>query len=333
MSDVVGVVLAAGSGTRMGTPKAEIVVAGERLVDRAVRVLRDGGCPEVIAVTRAGVDVPGARLVVNPAPQRGMRSSLELAVDAAGSAAAVAVVLVDTPGVTAEAVRAACAAWRPGRVVVARYGGRRGHPTVMAPVLWREALARAGADEGARALLRARPELVDEVDGPGSADDLDTPDELARWERAASIGVRDAAPEDLPVLRDIYRCASLANVADAPALRSRPELLELAAGPVLDGRARVAVIGGQVVGFAVYDEGGETVEIDKLFVDPDRWRSGVGRALVEDALARAGACGARQVELTANGSALAFYERLGFDVVGRVETELGPAPRLRRPVS
>lgn len=186
MSRVVGAVLAAGAGVRMGTPKATLVVAGERLLDRAVRLLAAGGCEQVIAVTRRGIAVDGARCVVNPAPERGMRSSLALAVDAAGDADALAVLLVDMPGVTSGAVRAVIEAWRPGRIALARYRadgapGRRGHPTVMAPQLWREALAAAGPDEGARALLRARAELVDEVEAAGDPADLDTPADLARW--------------------------------------------------------------------------------------------------------------------------------------------------------
>lgn len=178
---VAGAVLAAGAGSRMGTPKAELVVDGRRLVDRAVAALVDGGCAPVIAVVRSAAEVPGARTVVNPAPERGMRSSLALAVAAAGPCAALAVLLVDAPGVGAEAVRAVVGAWRPGRIAVARYGGRRGHPTVMAPRLWQQALAAAGADEGARALLVARGDLVDEVDVPGDPVDLDTPADLARW--------------------------------------------------------------------------------------------------------------------------------------------------------
>jgi molybdenum cofactor cytidylyltransferase/nicotine blue oxidoreductase len=164
----------------MGTPKGELVVAGERLVDRAARVLRESGCEPVIAVVRAGIEVPDAVTVVNPRPGRGMRSSLELAVSAAG-ADALAVVLADMPGVTAADVRAVLGAWRPGRVALARYGDRRGHPTVMAPAQWREALASAGADEGARAYLAAHRDLVDEVPVGGDPTDLDRPEDLAAW--------------------------------------------------------------------------------------------------------------------------------------------------------
>jgi molybdenum cofactor cytidylyltransferase/nicotine blue oxidoreductase len=181
MSNVAGAVLAAGAGTRMGEPKATLVVDGSRLVDRAVGVLRTAGCEPVYAVTRAGVDVPGAVAIVNPEPDRGQRSSLELAVGAAASAEALAVVLVDVPGLRAEAVRNVIDAWRPGRIAVGTSEGRRAHPIVMAPDLWRLAVDLAGPDEGARGLLRGRPDLVDEVPVESDPTDLDTPDDLRRW--------------------------------------------------------------------------------------------------------------------------------------------------------
>ncbi len=80
-------------------------------------------------------------------------------------------------------MRQVVAAWRPGRIAVGRYGERRAHPTVMSPQLWHAALELAGPDEGARALLRARPDLVDEVLVAGDATDLDTPGRPRRVER------------------------------------------------------------------------------------------------------------------------------------------------------
>lgn len=185
MAVIAGAVLAAGSGTRMGAPKADLVVDGTRLLDRAVAALTAAGCAPVLAVVRQGTNVAGATMLVNPHPERGMRSSLALAVDAAGDADALAVVLVDAPGIGAAAVRTVVDVWRPGRIGTARYAGRRGHPVVMAPDLWRQALERAAPDEGARALFNARPELVDEVDVPGDPTDLDTPDDLASWTGSA----------------------------------------------------------------------------------------------------------------------------------------------------
>lgn len=187
---VVAAVLAAGSGSRMGTPKAELRIGGARLVDRAVEAARDAGCARIIAVVRAGTAVPGAECVVNPAPERGLRSSLALALELAAApdplphphpCDAIVLLLVDMPGISGDAIRAAAAAWRPGRVAMGRYGDRRGHPIVMAPDLWHAAIALAGPDEGARRFLAAHADLVDAVPVPGDPADLDTPDDLARW--------------------------------------------------------------------------------------------------------------------------------------------------------
>ena len=50
---VAGLVLAAGEGRRLGRPKALLEVDGERLVDRAVRVLHEAGCSPVYVVAGA----------------------------------------------------------------------------------------------------------------------------------------------------------------------------------------------------------------------------------------------------------------------------------------
>jgi molybdenum cofactor cytidylyltransferase/nicotine blue oxidoreductase len=189
MAQATGIVLAAGSGSRMGTPKAELVVDGIRLLDRAVAALTAAGCRYVVAVVRAGVEVDGARAVINPQPSRGMRSSLQLGLDAAAEFGSddIAVLLVDTPGVDAVAIRTVLNGVRPGRIAVGTYNGRRGHPTVMSVALWRRALELAGPDEGGRALLRAQPELVDEIAADGDPIDLDTLDDLNAWTGRAGV--------------------------------------------------------------------------------------------------------------------------------------------------
>jgi len=183
----------------MGAPKAQLLLNGVRLVDRAVAALREGGCDDVLAVVRTGVAVPDAHTVVNPAPQRGMRSSLGLAIGAADpDADALAVVLVDTPGVGAAQVRRVVAGWIPGRIAIAGYAGRRGHPTVMSPGLWRQALQLARSDEGARALLAARPDLLDEIPVDGDPADLDTPADLANWTTTQRLELTTPNWGDLP---------------------------------------------------------------------------------------------------------------------------------------
>ncbi len=84
MSDIpapcAGVVLAAGSGSRFGEPKAPLEVDGERLVDRSVRVLREGGCDPIFVILGAWEgSVDDALVIVNHGWEEGMGSSLRIA--------------------------------------------------------------------------------------------------------------------------------------------------------------------------------------------------------------------------------------------------------------
>jgi CTP:molybdopterin cytidylyltransferase MocA len=181
---VVGIVLAAGAGRRFGGPKAEGAVDGERLLDRAVRVLRAGGCADVVAVVRAGTLVVGAHAIVNDDPERGLASSLALGLKAAAetSASRAVVTLADMPGVPPTTVGAVADATAP--IAMAGYAGRRGHPVAFARELWAEVAEFVHGDEGARAYIDAHPELVSvvEVGGdPRALADIDTPADLADW--------------------------------------------------------------------------------------------------------------------------------------------------------
>jgi nicotine blue oxidoreductase len=173
---VSGLVLAAGEGRRFGGPKAPAVVAGERLVDRAVRVLREGGCDPIYVVLGAWLgDVPGARIVMNDTWAEGMGSSLRVGLDAVEGADRVLVTLVDLPGLTGEAVARMLAS--PDRLAQASYAGERGHPVLLGCEHLAGATASASGDRGARDYLRAHLLEVTliEVGDVASGEDLDVP--------------------------------------------------------------------------------------------------------------------------------------------------------------
>jgi GNAT superfamily N-acetyltransferase len=141
--------------------------------------------------------------------------------------------------------------------------------------------------------------------------------------------IRDAVPGDLPVLRDVFRRSSLSNDGDRPNLLAHPEVLELPDRAVREGRTRAAVADGAIVGFASWLGAGDAIEIEDLFVEPERMRQGIGRALVRDLIAIARGRGIGRVEVTANQHALPFYEKAGFVVCREDATRFGPAPRMR----
>ena len=198
---VAGILLAAGGGSRLGRPKATVEIGSERLAQRGVALLRDGGAAPIVVVTGAvAVDLPGVLAVHNPNWRTGMGSSLAagLATVPDGCAAAV-IALVDQPLVGPESVRRLIAAFAAGaRVAVATYAGAPRNPVLLAREHWAEVTALAVGDAGARPFLRAHPDLVTLVEcgDTGSPDDLDTSadlDRLAGLVRPREAGTADPA--------------------------------------------------------------------------------------------------------------------------------------------
>jgi len=192
---VAGLVLAAGGGSRLGRPKAEVVVGGRRLVDLAIEsCVRAGLSPVVVVLGAAWVipmpladstdgDAPEVWLVENTEWSTGMASSLRAglaALEPETGIEAVVVTLVDTLSVGEEHLGRVGAALRDGATAaVATYRGQARTPVGLIREAWAE-VARTVGDEGARGWLRAHPEMVTEVEcadlGPWI--DIDTTEDL-----------------------------------------------------------------------------------------------------------------------------------------------------------
>jgi CTP:molybdopterin cytidylyltransferase MocA len=165
MSDhVSGVVLAAGAGVRYGMPK---VLAGDgQWLRSAISALSEGGCDDVVVVLGAAVvDVPApARAVVAGDWDEGMGASLRAGIRALEATQGEYAVLmtVDTPDIGAEVVRRVLAAARASVSGLARagYGRRPGHPVVIARRHWAGLVASAVGDQGGRAFLQGRDDVV-----------------------------------------------------------------------------------------------------------------------------------------------------------------------------
>ncbi|MFI1992120.1 NTP transferase domain-containing protein [Actinoplanes sp. NPDC020271] len=182
-----GLVLAAGAGRRFGRVKALVPYRNRLLVEHAAETLRIAGCERRLVVLGARAEEVRAtasglpETVINPEWATGMGSSLRAGLTAlAGDDAidAVVVLLVDMPGVTAEAVRRVAAHAAPGALVTGGYQGRRGHPVLLGRAHWAGVAASATGDRGARDYLRAHEVLVVEVGDVAGDQDLDHPEDL-----------------------------------------------------------------------------------------------------------------------------------------------------------
>jgi len=193
--EVVGLVLAAGGGRRLGgRPKALLPHRGRPLVEHAVEALRAGGCARVHVVlgaeagaVRDRASLSGCVLVDNPRWEEGMGSSLRAGLGSlAGSGARAALVsLVDQPGIGREAVARVLAAYAsPLTLAAAAYDGERGHPVLFGAAHWTGIAAAATGDRGARAYLRAHADTVVLVEcgDVARAYDIDTEADLVHLE-------------------------------------------------------------------------------------------------------------------------------------------------------
>ncbi|MFV0127028.1 NTP transferase domain-containing protein [Streptomyces sp. HMX112] len=192
---VAGLLLAAGGGRRLGgRPKALLEHRGRPLVEHGVAALREGGCRMVHVVlgaaagtVRERAPLPGCVLVVNPAWEEGMGSSLRagLASLAGTGAEAVVVTLVDQPGIGPAAVARLLAAHRsPASLASACYDGKRGHPVLFGAGRWADVAESATGDRGARAYLKEHEGAIELVDCSDVAEpyDIDTEADLGRLE-------------------------------------------------------------------------------------------------------------------------------------------------------
>ena len=143
--------------------------------------------------------------------------------------------------------------------------------------------------------------------------------------RAESLTLRLARPEEHGELEELQRRAALELPEYRDQLIANPDAIYLPEGQIANGQVIVAEIDGMIAGFAAVVGG----ELDGLFVEPDLWGHGIGRALADAATNEARRRGLA-LKVIANPRARRFYESCGFSVEGEEQTRFGPALRMTK---
>jgi len=199
------IVPAAGSSRRMGCPKAALPFGGSTVAGTVVRSLLRAGADEILVVTRrelaAHLDLPpGPAITVafNDDPNSEMIDSVRIALaflqsragehrvspGASGAidnlpprfaATGILVVPADMPAITVESYRKCLDSFHrdPGRIVIAAYQGKSGHPIVF-PISLAADVGRLTG--GLREMIHANSErvILAETNDPGVLRDVDT---------------------------------------------------------------------------------------------------------------------------------------------------------------
>jgi CTP:molybdopterin cytidylyltransferase MocA len=172
-------ILAAGASKRLGKPKQLLMLGGETLLERAVRVAHAAGCSPVIVVLGASAEVIQAgcafddsMVVMNEDWTEGMGSSVRVGVGAVRDLDACVLMTCDMPAVTAGHLRALMSS---GEVTASFYSSKKGVPAYF-PVETFQSLMELRGDSGAKHLLRS----ARSVELVGGELDVDTMEDFAR---------------------------------------------------------------------------------------------------------------------------------------------------------
>lgn len=184
---IIGILLAAGSGSRFGGDKLLAQFQpGMSIGEAALRRLLPA-VDSVIAVVRPGDDALAAafgclatRVTACPRAADGLGTSLAWGVRAAPVASGWVIALADMPWIATATIAAVTAALQGGATIAAPAVGRaRGHPVGFSARFYGELCALSG-DDGARNIVAAHASEIEllATDDAGTLRDIDTAADL-----------------------------------------------------------------------------------------------------------------------------------------------------------
>ena len=191
MNKLSAIILAAGSSSRMGEPKALLKIGKETFIERIYKTLLLNSFLEIIIVLGKDYDkiinFLGKKLKVkyvrNIEYQKGQLSSVHVGIrNISESSEGILISLVDMPLIQKETVRKLIETWRTNRdkIIIPEFEGRGGHPVIFPKKFFNELLS-APMEEGARFVVYNNSSEVIRVPvhDYGVRKDFDYPEELS----------------------------------------------------------------------------------------------------------------------------------------------------------
>ncbi len=194
---VTAILLAAGQGSRLGTPKVSAELMGQPFVTLCTEALLGGGIQSVHLVIGPHAELPPlpeeVAIVINPHPETGQTGSLQAGLRKKIDADGFAIHTVDRPLVTSRDVSTLLQSFRaldPAELgVIPSTGGRAGHPAFLRAGLADE-IVRLSPDVPAHSVFRKHRAQLRYLDmnNPWLVRDINTPEDLADAEKSLAGG-------------------------------------------------------------------------------------------------------------------------------------------------
>ena len=136
MATVAAIILAAGKGSRIGGPKWQLACGDKTFLDTIVDSLAQAGVQKIACVVDShSMPVPDPRttLVINPAPEKGMFSSVYCGVLTFTDVEGYLIMPVDHPLVQVVTIQELLAAFadNPEKIVRPVHNNKAGHPVII----------------------------------------------------------------------------------------------------------------------------------------------------------------------------------------------------------
>ena len=193
MSDVAGIILAAGESQRMGRPKQLLPYGASTVLNATIAAFEASTLASTTVVVGAeresvvaSIESDAVSIVVNDHWRRGNLSSLIAGVNGAPDAAAHVVAAGDLPSLSTASIDALVTCWNDVRpwAAVTSYADRIAHPFLLSPEAVEAAIELDGSKALWRLLVASSDDRVVLIDTTDTAPlDLNTPDDYRRATR------------------------------------------------------------------------------------------------------------------------------------------------------